>query len=217
MGELKTKSVSENSIFWDNSNIQVFWGEIAPCDHLVQIYENDIIFLNTLEGFVGDGFLKNESVIVIATPEHIHNLNLRLINQGFDIDALKATDQYILMDASDAAAEFMLGDWPDDKLFTSFVSSLFARAQSGNRKVRVFGEIVSVLWHQGHTGATVQLENLWHRLQHENRFCLYCAYPKSGFTQDSNASLEKICNAHSKVIDGETRPSTEVYYINVRA
>ena len=121
------------------------------------------------------------------------------------------------MDASAAAAAFMISDWPDETLFESFVSALLARAQTGNRKVRVFGEIVSVLWHQGHTGATVQLETLWHRFQHQNRFCLYCAYPKSGFTQDSNASIEKICNSHSKVIDGDARPSTEVYYINVLA
>jgi hypothetical protein len=27
---------------WENSNVQIFWGEIAPCDHLVQIYEKRI-------------------------------------------------------------------------------------------------------------------------------------------------------------------------------
>lgn len=40
---------------WKNTNIQVFWGEIAPCDHLIQIYENESHFLNTLEGFAGSG------------------------------------------------------------------------------------------------------------------------------------------------------------------
>lgn len=208
-------STNSESHLWDSSNIQVFWGEIAPCDHLVQFYDNDIIFLNTLEGFVGDGFIKGESVIVIATPDHMRNLNSRLINQGFDISGLNSIDQYITMDASDVTSEFMVNNWPDENLFSSFVSSLMDRAQKGNRKVRVFGEIVSVLWHQGHTGATVQLETLWHRLQHQNRFCLYCAYPKSGFTQDANAAMEIICSTHSKIIDGDSRPSTEIYYVNV--
>ena len=60
---------------WKNSNIQVFWGEIAPCDHVVQIYENDTVFLNTLEGFAGSGLLSGDSVIIIATKEHLSSLN----------------------------------------------------------------------------------------------------------------------------------------------
>lgn len=200
---------------WDKSNIQVFWGEIAPCDHLVQIYESDKTFLNTLEGFAGDGFIRKESVIVIASPEHLRELDLRLYSHGFDVELLKSSDQFITMDAHEAASQIMINDWPDEQMFTSFVSSLLERAQKDNRKVRVFGEIVAILWDQGHTGATVQLENMWHRLQHQNKFCLYCAYPKSGFTQDVHASIDNICKTHSKVIDGDARPSTEIYYMTV--
>ena len=29
---------------------EVFWGEIAPCEHLVQIYEESGVFLDSLEG-----------------------------------------------------------------------------------------------------------------------------------------------------------------------
>jgi len=25
---------------WQQSKADIFWGEIAPCDHVVQIYEN---------------------------------------------------------------------------------------------------------------------------------------------------------------------------------
>ena len=34
----------------------VFWGEISPCEHLVQIYQDEGVFLNALEGFVAGGF-----------------------------------------------------------------------------------------------------------------------------------------------------------------
>ena len=50
---------------------EVFWGEIAPCDHLLQIYENDTEYLSALSRFVSDGFKKNESVVIIATAEPI--------------------------------------------------------------------------------------------------------------------------------------------------
>jgi hypothetical protein len=197
---------------WEKSNIQIFWGEIAPCDHLVQIYENDAVFMNTLEGFTGDGFIKGESVIVIATQKHLDFLKQRLNSQGFNIDDLISTDQYIPVNAEECIEHFMVNNWPDEELFNQFASSLIKRGQKNDRKVRAFGEMVAVLWAKGHSGATVKLENLWHKLHHTNPFSLYCAYPKSGFTQDARASIAKICKTHSMVIDGNARPSTEIYY-----
>ncbi|MGZ4054290.1 MAG: MEDS domain-containing protein [Bacteroidia bacterium] len=197
---------------WKNSNIQVFWGEIAPCDHLVQIYENDKYFLDTLEGFAGCGLISGDSVVIIATKTHLRELDQRLRKQGFDLDNLIKENQYIPLDAHEALAQFMVNKWPDETRFNHFISKLLGRAKHDNRKVRAFGEMVAVLWEQGHNGATVQLENLWHQLHSQDKFSLYCAYPKSGFTQNTNNSLDKICNTHSKIIDGQSRPSTEIYY-----
>lgn len=210
--EKEMEKIDEEMNTWRKSNLQVFWGEIAPCDHLVQVYESDAVFLNTLEGFVGDGFMKGESVVIIATSEHLDHLNGRLTRHGFDLEALIATDQYIPVDVEESIAAFMVNNWPDELLFTEFVTSLLARGQKNNRKVRAFGEIVAVLWAQGLSGATVKLEHLWHHLQQKQLFCLYCAYPRSGFTQDARDSIANICDSHTKVIDGGNRPSTEIYY-----
>ena len=46
----------------------VFWGEISPCEHLVQIYLDDSAFLDSLEGFVAGGLLAGDAVILIGTP-----------------------------------------------------------------------------------------------------------------------------------------------------
>jgi hypothetical protein len=78
--------------------------------------------------------------------------------------------------------------------------------------VRAFGEMVAILWQQGHNGATVQLENLWNQLHGKNDFSLFCAYPKIGFTQNAAESIQKICACHSRVISGEAKPSTDIYY-----
>ncbi|MGZ4118644.1 MAG: MEDS domain-containing protein, partial [Bacteroidia bacterium] len=97
---------------WKNSNIQVFWGEIAPCDHLVQIYENDKYFLDTLEGFAGCGLISGDSVVIIATKTHLRELDQRLRKQGFDLDNLIKENQYIPLDAHEALAQFMVNKWP---------------------------------------------------------------------------------------------------------
>jgi hypothetical protein len=71
--------------------------------------------------------------------------------------------------------------------------------------------MVAVLWRQGFYGATVQLEKLWHQMQTQHSFSLFCAYPKSGFTQSSNLSIFNIIQLHNKVIEGKLRPATQVY------
>ena len=45
----------------------VFWGELAPCDHLVQIYDDESRFMQTLERFIGEGLHNGEATIAIAT------------------------------------------------------------------------------------------------------------------------------------------------------
>lgn len=177
-----------------------FWGEIAPCEHLVQIYEHDDVFLDSLEGFVTGGLRSGDGVIVIALPGHLYALEERISACGIDLDAARATDQYIDLDAEETLDRFMRNGLPDEELFETLVGELLGRAGYAGRRVRAFGEMVAVLWAQGHNGATVRLEHLWHGLCHQEGFSLFCAYPKAGFTKDADASIREICAAHSRVI-----------------
>jgi len=177
---------------------EIFWGEIAPCDHLLQIYENDMEYLSALGRFVSDGFKKNEGVVVIATAWHLTALERQL--GEFATDILRIQNQYIPLDAEQTLATFMVDGWPDQKRFEQTVNSILRKAGQGGRRVRAFGEMVALLWAQGHTRATFQLEYLWHQLQRKQAFSLFCAYPKQGFTEDASDAVQKICQAHSKMV-----------------
>ena len=180
--------------------IEDFWGEIPPSEHLVQIYQDDGVILDALEGFGGGGLRTGDCVLVIATAAHLRALEARLTAQGVDVWAARGRDQYIPLDAEDALAQFLVKGWPDAELFEQLVTDLLARARRNGRRVRAFGEMVALLWGQGHNGATVRLEHLWHRLCQTEGFSLFCAYPRIGFTQDAEASIRDICALHSKVI-----------------
>lgn len=200
---------------WSVSDANVFWGEIAPTEHFVQIYENDEIFLDLLQNFVINGFTAGDCVVVIATQDHIDLLDGRLVKAGTDIASLKADDQYIPLDAGKTLDEFMVNGWPDARLFHQTINRIIGRARQRNRPLRAFGEMVAVLWGHGLSGATVHLENLWNRVCETEAFCLFCAYPKSGFVQDAVSSMHTICCAHSKMISGEHSPQSQIRYKTV--
>jgi len=183
-------------------DFDVFWAEMSPCDHSIQIYEGDETFLDALEHFVAGGLQQGESAIVIATPEHRSSLQGRLEARGFDLIDAMARNQYIAVDADATLSQFMRGDWPDDDLFADCVHALIARARADGRPVRAFGEMVALLWAHGQAGATVRLEHLWHGLCQELAFPLFCAYPRCGFTQDATFALEEICATHDRLLGG---------------
>ena len=179
--------------------IDVFWGELSACDHTVQIYEDDAAFLDALEGFVAAGIRQGDAIILIATPVHLEGLEHRLEASGFDVSAAIVRGQYIALDARRALSKFMVDGWPDEVLFEQFVDGLLARAKGNHRKVRAFGEMVALMWAEGQCGATVRLEHLWTRLVHKESFSLFCAYPKTGFTEDANDAIAQVCAAHSRL------------------
>lgn len=179
---------------------EIFWGEISPCEHLVQIYEHDETFLDALEGFVAGGLRGGDGVIIIATPSHRADLEARLADQGLDLDLARSRDRFISLDAEETLASFMVNGWPDPDLFIKCASELLQRARGNGRRVRAFGEMVAVMWARGQYGATVQLEHLWHDLCRAEAFSLFCAYPKIGFTEDMASSIDAICAAHSKFV-----------------
>jgi hypothetical protein len=173
---------------------------MAPCEHLVQIYEEDARFLAMLESFVVDGLRGGEGVVVIATAQHLQQLNRRLVKYGGAVTAAMHGDRYLALDAETMLSIFMLDGWPDDELFASLVTGLLSRAGRGGRRVRAFGEMVALLGAKGNCGATVRLEHLWHELCEQRQFMLFCAYPKTGFTRETHDSLQDICATHSRVL-----------------
>ena len=196
---------------WKASNMQEFWSRVASQDHLVQFYDQEKSFLDTLEGFVGSGLLAGENVIVIATRQHLDSLNNRLQGQGFDLIRLVAEEQYIPLDATDTLNLFMVNEIPDKSLFDYHIKGLLRHACINGKKVRAFGEMVAVLWNDGQFDATVQLEKFWHDLHHQDAFSLFCAYPKSSMPL-STSHLHAICHSHTMLIDGEVGSTTEVHY-----
>jgi hypothetical protein len=145
----------------------------------------------------------------------LKELESRLIDHGVHSEVLISGDRYIPLNAEETLSKFMVGGWPDEKLFNQTITSIISRAGYKKRRIRAFGEMVALLWAQGLNGATVHLEHLWNKFCSEKSFSLFCAYPRSGFTEDINDSFSHICCAHSKMIEGSTVHGTNLIYRDI--
>ena len=182
-----------------DSPADAFWSQLDACDHCVQFYESDQVFLDALEAFVAGGLRQDDAIIVIATAAHRQSLEARLECRGFDVAAAIGRDQFIALDAATTLQTLLVNDWPDEARFKQRAGELLGRARKNYPKVRVFGEMVALMWAAGLAEATISLEQMWTRLCAQESFSLFCAFPKTGFTEDVVDALDKICAAHSKV------------------
>jgi hypothetical protein len=204
--------IKANKQLWNQSKPDVFWTEIASCDHVLQVYENDDVFLNALEAFVVDGIKARECVLVIASLNHLRSLEYRLLQHGITTDNLRMNGHFLPVDAEQALIAFMQNGWPTESIFNRYISGLISQAQVENKRIRVFSEMASILWARGHREATMELENLLHNFREKEGLCLFCGYPIGHFTNEDSYSLNSICCSHSKVIGGWDKSKTDLFF-----
>jgi hypothetical protein len=106
------------------------------------------------------------------------------------------------VDAENLLATFMRDGMPDPELFREAIGSLVASVRLPGRRprVRVFGEMVHLLWESGNLPAAVRLEELWNGAVAAQSLSLFCAYGLDGKGRDEFP--EALCAAHSHVLPG---------------
>jgi anti-sigma regulatory factor (Ser/Thr protein kinase) len=162
----------------------------SPHDHVVHVYTDDAHLVTELASFITQGFSQDESVIIVATPQHRAALT----------EVLDAGSQLVVLDAADTLQKFMIDGAPDPALFETTIGGIVDAAASDGRPVRVFGEMVAVLWDQGNVTAALALEGLWNDLAATRQFFLMCAYPSSSFDGESLHAMNSVCQLHSKLV-----------------
>ena len=181
------------------------FGELNKKEHFVQFYETDDFFLDSLCPFISSGLHAGDAAVVVATKSHLQGLETRLVECGVDTSRVAQTGHFIALDAEQTLAELMVDGVLSPSRFTGLIGGTVARAAKGRSHVRVFGELVALLWADGRYDSATQLEQLWNDLRETNPFTLFCAYPINGFAQQTQGQpLADVCAIHSRVIPAES-------------
>lgn len=185
-------------------------GTTSEHEHFVQFYEADTFLLDSLAGFISAGLTQGDACIVVATKDHRDSLAQRLQADGLDLSAAQACCQYISLDAGETLSKFMVDGEPNAGRFAEAVGAIIARAAEGRQRVRIFGEMVALLWAEENFSGAIRLEELWNDLHKTRSFSLFCAYPMTGFGGEVHAEgLTSVCTTHSRVIPAESYTALE--------
>src|SRR5688572_11275192 len=174
--------------------------------HIVQLYQDDDFYGEAISHFAAEGFVRGESVILVATKPHWENISGRLRARGLDPEALSRQGQLTLLDADDTLPKFMAGNDPDGGIFKPLAKQTIARARAGGRfpRVRWWGEMVNVLYVNGNARGSHRLEEFFDQVAHEESIAIFCSFLMDKFDEKIyDEAFGNVCGTHSHVIPAD--------------
>ena len=168
-------------------------------EHVVQVYEDLEALRVAFALFAGVGLGKGDSVVAVVTPEHAEAFRDSLSDHGFDPYGLQQWGQLRFLDAATLMHGFMRNGAPESPAFVALADVLVREAEgrSHTGRVRLYGEMVNLLWREWNIPAAASLERLWNQVIQMHRAALFCAYEVQPEAPPLPHSLARL---HSHVI-----------------
>ena len=172
----------------------------APRDHLVVFYRHDRDLTEIAAEYLLGALRDGGAAIVVGTWEHRLALGRHLVRAGVDLAAARSAGTYFDLDAGDTIEAFVADARADPASFWAAITPVIRRAAQAGQPVRIFGEMVAVLWDNGQLGTAIEVEAMWNELSAQFPFSLLCAYPVASVTGAGQFDLlAEVCRAHSAV------------------
>lgn len=166
----------------------------------MHFYDHDRELVEILADFVADGLDLGERVVVVGTGAHRAALDRTLSDRGLDPATLLTDGRYVSLDAAETLNSLLVDGTPDPTRFGSAVRALIATVTAGGSRVRIFGEMVSLLWDHDHIAAAIELETLWNEAMADSDFSLLCAYPTGGLDGARLGDVRDVCALHTELL-----------------
>ena len=170
--------------------------------HAVCFYEDGPSLARTVARFIGEGLAASQGAVIVATPSHAASIRDQLTAQGVDSRGRIEQGELLIFDAGEVLNRLMVDDRPDAERFEDTINAIVDKAAGTKKRlVRIYGEMVDVLWSNGRQDAALSLEILWHQLIAGRKCSLLCGY-SSRVCQGEG--FNAICDRHSHVVPPHT-------------
>ena len=173
----------------------------AQRGHVVQFYAREWELAAGVGEYLAEALDAGCAVVVVATPAHRLAFESYLAGVEADVAAARSAGRYQAIDAAALLRRFAGAGQVDAASFEAEVGQVIRAAGAAGRPVRVYGEMVALLWEAGQLNAALELEGRWNDLARDIPFGLYCGYPEAPPTgADQRAALAEVCRLHAAVV-----------------
>jgi hypothetical protein len=185
--------------------------EVAPSDdphteHGVVLYgKNRRSLTRSVAMYALAGLAQGDAVVLVARPEHGTGIVAELAAAGVQTQPLIDAGRLALLDAAATLDGLQIDGELVRAQFERAIAEILDRIPAGaGRPVRIFGEMVGLLWECDRFAAAIQLEEWWNALQRDRGFRLFCAYPVDvcgdAFTAEN---VDGVIRTHSHLLPAD--------------
>jgi hypothetical protein len=169
--------------------------------HVVQFYDRDEELAENAGDYLAGAIAEGGAGVIVATPGRCAGFEARLAADGVDVGAARRDGSLVCLDATRVASRLTSGGAVDLAAFgTQFRPAILAAGEAPG-PVRIYGEVVALLWAAGQVNAALELEGLWNELGREIPFSLFCGYPRHLVESSQHpGAVAEVCRLHTAVV-----------------
>ena len=168
--------------------------------HVVQFYDRDEELAENAGSYLAGAIADGGAAIIVATPVRCAAFEARLAAGGVDVGVARRDGTLVCLDATRVAQRLSRGGRVNLAAFgTQFRPAILAAGEAPG-PVRIYGEVVALLWAAGQVNAALELEGLWNELGREIPFSLFCGYPRQLVeSTQRHGAVAEVCRLHTAV------------------
>jgi anti-sigma regulatory factor (Ser/Thr protein kinase) len=169
--------------------------------HVVQFYDRDEELADNAGNYLAGAIAEGGAAIVVATPGHCAGFEAQLAAGGVDVGAARRDGSLVCLDATQVAPGLTHAGRVDLAAFGARFRPAILAAGEAPGPVRIYGEVVALLWAAGHVNAALELEGLWSELARQIPFSLFCGYPRNLVESSQHqGAVAEVCRLHTAVV-----------------
>jgi hypothetical protein len=169
--------------------------------HAAVLYAGDKPrLIDRVATFLCENLVLDRPVLVVATEPHWQAFAVALRAMGVDPDAKSDAGLLVFLDAVTVRDQLLIDGRIEWRRFDQIVGEAVRNLRMRG-PLRIYGEVVDILWARGQRDIAVGLEGLWNRLRRKVDVELLCGYDIDifGSTFSIDSTDGTMC-AHGEVV-----------------
>lgn len=162
---------------------------------MLSLFDDDGRSLKTIGSWLARALLDGGTVLVVAEAQHCSVLLDTILAEGADVAEARLDGCLVELDAEETLARIFEGDRLPAASFDAEIGDIVRSALARGRPVRVYGEMVALLWREGRVGSVFDLETRWTELGARGRLSRVCGYPMEILS--SGPVIDELRRLHS--------------------